>query len=129
MNDLFFAAANRAEKRQRDAEAPGKSGLTIENNALTEIVKERKRQAEKAEAEKKLRESRDLAEFQIMLDATRDFLGKIGRPVESFYINDGNRVIVAHRKGESVRIPIQGIHDAALRRIACAKIIEAVAGY
>ena len=120
MNDLFSLAASRAEQR-RKAE-----GTTVD---LAEIVRQRKEEAARAEERKRQKEYSDRVEFEKMLEETRLYLGKIGRPVESFFINDGCRVIVAHRKNEAVRVEIQGIHDPMLRRIACAQIITAVAGY
>lgn len=120
MNDLFSLAASRAEQRRKAAN---------ETVDLQEIMRKRKEEAALLEERKKQKELADRAEFEKMLEETRLYLGKIGRPVESFFVNDGYRVIVAHRKNEAVRVEIQGIHDPMLRRIACALIITAVAGY
>ena len=129
-DDALFgleAAAALAERRARERNPAYPS--TMEDNALTRILEQQKKEQieQKRHAEEK--EAADMAEMQRMLDATGVLLAEIGRPVQSFYVNPGGEVIVAKRAGEAVRIKQCHIDSPQGRRIVVCRMIAAVAGY
>lgn len=123
--DLFGFGANR-QKQQDEAEAPV---YTMENNALARVIEQQRARREEEAVERARRAAEDLADMKRLLDAAGQMCAALGRPVQSWYINDGGQVIVAHRELETVRIAVGGIDSPIARKLAAIKCVTAVAGY
>lgn len=118
MTDIFGAAAARAQQKRAAEKQNGQ--ITLENNALVQLLQERReaRAAEEAKAQAWM------DRITAALDQTAALCGALGAETESVRYDSG--ILWIRRRGESIRLPVGYIRNQEDLRTACAKMLGAV---
>lgn len=119
MTDLFEAAARRAQKdkgKMLFKDAP----ITMENNALVELIKEKQRELIESESLK-----RKWAEhIESTIGQAAALCGTLGRRPKN--VRYDGAIIWIELRGEAVRLPVGEIRDPKDLAVACQKLIGSV---
>lgn len=121
MSDLFSAAAARAQQK-RAVERNNGETITMENNALVKILRER----EAAQREEKERAEAFQAQIRAAFDGVIELANSLGRKVKEITWNGEVAFVV--REGESVRLYIGKIRDLRALQIAVAHLMNGAMG-
>ena len=121
MSDLFSAAAARAQQK-RAAERNNGEPITMENNPLLKILRER----EAEEREQKERTEAFQAQIRAAFDGVIALANSLGRGVKEIMWNGEVAFVV--RGGESVRLYIGKIRDLRALQIAVAHLMNGAMG-
>lgn len=121
MSDLFSAAAERAQQK-RAAERKNGETITMENNALVKILRER----EAEQREEKERAEAFQAQIRAAFDGVIELANRLGRKVKEITWNGEVAFVV--REGESVRLYIGKIRDLRALQIAVAHLMNGAMG-
>lgn len=121
MSDLFSAAAARAQQ-MRAVEKNNGEPITMENNALVKILREREAE-QRAEKE---REDAFQAQIRAAFDGVIELANSLGRKVKEITWNGEVAFVV--REGESVRLYIGKIRDLRALQIAVAHLMNGAMG-
>jgi hypothetical protein len=124
MSDLFSAAAARAQQKRRSEDRPLYKGapVTMENNALADLINE----ANRAEAERKAQAEAFQAQIRAAFDGVIELANSLGRKVKEITWNGEVAFVV--RDGEAVRMQIGEIRDIRALQIAVARLINGAMG-
>lgn len=120
MNDLFGAAAARAQMKRAEKEKTGE--ITMENNALVRLMNERRAAAE-AERE---RAKQWAAAIQDAFDAIAELSFRCGRAVIDIRYN--GEVVFIKRQDEAIRLYTGAIRDMRDLQIQSHRILGAIMG-
>lgn len=121
--DLFGSAAAYAQaKRAKDRPMHNGAPVTIENNALVDLINEAKR----AEAERKAQAEAFEAKIDEVFGKVQETANACGRDVESIRFN--GEVAFVKRRDEAIRVVIGKIYNMRDLQRAAARIMGAIIG-
>lgn len=121
MNDLFAAAAARAQQKRSENRIDGEP-VTLENNALVKLMREREAEAREDEERSKAWEQNVRAAFDVVIALANS----LGRGVKEITYNGEVAFVV--REGEAVRMYIGKIRDIRALQIAVARLMNCAMG-
>ena len=124
MTAEFFGSAAAYAQKRRSEDRPLYKGapVTMENNALADLINE----ANRAEAERKAQAEAFQAQIRAAFDGVIELANSMGRKVKEITWNGEVAFVV--REGESVRLYIGKIRDLRALQIAVAHLMNGAMG-